>query len=62
MIRYSAATHALNNDLRRIPLRLVPQGDPAERRYVVKVPGEDYMALPGYWMLFVLKEGVAGGD
>jgi galactose oxidase len=60
LIRYSAATHALNNDLRRIPVKLVPQGDPAERRYVVKVPKEDYVALPGYWMLFVLKEGVPG--
>ena len=58
LIRYSAATHALNNDLRRIPVRLVPQGDAAERRYMVKIPVEDYVALPGYWMLFVLKDGV----
>ncbi|KAK0639472.1 hypothetical protein B0T16DRAFT_244765 [Cercophora newfieldiana] len=58
LIRYSAATHALNNDLRRIPVRLVPQGNPADKKYTVRIPAEDFVALPGYWMLFVLKDGV----
>ncbi|KAK5657379.1 hypothetical protein OQA88_2949 [Cercophora sp. LCS_1] len=58
LIRYSAATHALNNDLRRIPVKLVTQGNPADRKYTAKIPAEDFIALPGYWMLFVLKDGV----
>jgi len=55
LIRYSAATHSLNNDLRRIPVKLV---NTADRKYTVKVPTDDFVALPGYWMLFVLKDGV----
>ena len=58
LIRYSAATHALNNDLRRIPLKLVPVGNPSDKKYTVEIPGDDGIALPGYWMLFVLNKGV----
>ncbi|KAK3312171.1 bleached galactose oxidase [Apodospora peruviana] len=55
LIRYSAVTHQLNNDLRRIPLTLVPQGD---RKYTAEIPSDPWVALPGYWMLFVLQNGV----
>src|SRR3569833_2418662 len=61
LIRYSAATHALNNDLRRIPLKLVPVGNPSDKKYTVEIPGDDGIALPGYWMLFVRGGGGPGG-
>ncbi|KAK4182346.1 hypothetical protein QBC35DRAFT_178980 [Podospora australis] len=58
LIRYSPVTHALNNDLRRIPLKLVPQGNPTDKKYQVEIPADPGVALPGYWMLFVLQKGV----
>ena len=59
LIRYSAATHALNNDLRRIKLTLKPEGTAGPNKtYSVQLPKEPGVALPGYWMLFVLRDGV----
>lgn len=60
LIRYSAATHALNNDVRRIILTLVPQGNasPSGKIYTAKIPDSAGVALPGYWMLFVLQKNV----
>ncbi|KAK3345918.1 galactose oxidase precursor [Lasiosphaeria hispida] len=58
LIRYSATTHSLNNDLRRIHLALVPQGNAADRNYTAEIPGDAGVTLPGYWMLFVLRKGV----
>ncbi|KAK3373687.1 bleached galactose oxidase [Lasiosphaeria ovina] len=54
LIRYSAATHALNNDLRRIQLTLRGSG----KNYTAAIPSDPGVALPGYWMLFVLRKGV----
>ncbi|KAK0711779.1 hypothetical protein B0H67DRAFT_647127 [Lasiosphaeris hirsuta] len=58
LIRYSATTHSLNNDLRRIHLTLVPQGNAADRKYTADIPSGAGVTLPGYWMLFVLRKGV----
>jgi galactose oxidase len=61
LIRCSAVTHALNNDLRRIKLTLKLEGNlGAGRRYSAEIPSDPGLALPGYWMLFVLKGGVPG--
>jgi galactose oxidase len=62
LIRYSAATHALNNDLRRIALDTSPIGSPSDHTYTVTIPREDYVALPGYWMLFVLRDGLVPSE
>ncbi|KAK3377642.1 hypothetical protein B0H63DRAFT_547187 [Podospora didyma] len=59
LIRYSAATDSLNNDLRRIPLKLTFVGKDAggtKFGYAVDIPGDPGVALPGYWMLFVLSK------
>ena len=59
LIRYSAATHALNNDLRRIKLTLKPEGTAGTgKKYSAELPKEPRVALPGYWMLFVLRDRV----
>ncbi|KAF2001301.1 carbohydrate-binding module family 32 [Amniculicola lignicola CBS 123094] len=57
LVRYSAATHALNNDMRRIRLALQPVNE-LEKKYTVKIPKDPGVTLPGYWMLFVLANGV----
>lgn len=58
LIRYSATTHSLNNDLRRIKLTVVKEGNASDRRYSVIIPKDEGVTLPGYWMLFVLRNGV----
>jgi len=57
LIRYSATTHTVNNDLRRIKLSLQPVSG-NDKTYTVKIPEDPGVALPGYWMLFVLADGV----
>ena len=57
LLRYSAVTHTLNNDMRRI--KLVPQPVNGEdKTYTLEIPDEPGVTLPGYWMLFVLENGV----
>ena len=57
LVRYGGATHSLNNDQRRIPLELTDMDAPF--RYFVSVPADGGVAIPGYYMLFVLNaEGV----
>ncbi|RSL87008.1 Galactose oxidase [Fusarium floridanum] len=51
LIRYGTATHTVNTDQRRIPLTLTGAG---KNKYTFKVPGDSGIALPGYWMLFVM--------
>lgn len=51
LVRYGSTTHAVNTDQRRIPLRPRKTG---AGTYEVDVPGEGYVAIPGYWMLFVM--------
>ena len=52
LVRYGGATHSLNNDQRRIPLKLHDYGTPFE--YGVSIPADGGVAIPGYWMLFVM--------
>ncbi|KAF9779374.1 hypothetical protein IL306_001919 [Fusarium sp. DS 682] len=55
-IRYGTATHTVNSDQRRIPLTLTNAG---KNSYSFQVPSDPGIALPGYWMLFVMdKNGV----
>jgi galactose oxidase len=58
LIRYGAATHALNNDMRRIKLKLKAEGSASDKKYSMTIPDNSGIALPGYWMLFVLRNGV----
>ena len=58
LIRYSATTHTVNNDLRRIKLTPTLVGNAADKTYTVQIPGDPGVTLPGYWMLFVLAKGV----
>jgi galactose oxidase len=51
LIRYGTATHVVNTDQRRIPLALTGAGT---NKYSFKIPNDSGIALPGYWMLFVL--------
>jgi galactose oxidase len=51
LIRYGTTTHTVNTDQRRIPLELVPVD---VNTYTVSIPDDGGIALPGYWMLFVL--------
>lgn len=52
LVRYGGATHSLNNDQRRMPLTLQDAGRPFT--YFVSVPADGGVAIPGYYMLFVL--------
>ncbi|MCJ1334029.1 hypothetical protein MMC10_010736 [Thelotrema lepadinum] len=58
LIRYSATTHTVNNDLRRIKLNLTTVGYATDNEYTVQIPSDPGVTLPGYWMLFVLAKGV----
>lgn len=57
LLRYSAVTHTLNNDMRRIKLVQRPVSI-EEKTYTFEIPNDPGVALPGYWMLFVLANGV----
>ncbi|KAF4982967.1 hypothetical protein FZEAL_1537 [Fusarium zealandicum] len=50
-IRYGTSTHTVNTDQRRIPLTLAKT---ATNTYKFTVPSDPGIALPGYWMLFVM--------
>ncbi|KAL6717682.1 hypothetical protein ACLMJK_005597 [Lecanora helva] len=52
LVRYGGATHSLNNDQRRMPLTLHEAG--MENKYFVQIPADGGVALPGYYMLFVM--------
>jgi galactose oxidase len=62
LVRYSAATHSLNNDQRRFNLKpdLVSGGGGGTGgfKYKVKLPNAPGVALPGYWMVFAMVNGV----
>jgi galactose oxidase len=58
LIRYSATTHTVNNDLRRIKLNVTIEGKASDKMYSVKIAESPSVALPGYWMLFVLQKNV----
>ena len=52
LVRYGGATHSLNNDQRRLPLTLYETDSPF--RYAVLIPEDGGVAIPGYYMLFVM--------
>ena len=52
LVRYGGTTHSLNNDQRRMPLKLQELGEPC--RYFVSIPEDGGVAVPGYYMLFVM--------
>ncbi|KAL8776889.1 MAG: hypothetical protein Q9213_008091 [Squamulea squamosa] len=52
LVRYGGATHSLNNDQRRIPLTLKELRP--QYSYFLSIPGDGGIAIPGYYMLFVL--------
>ena len=55
IVRYGSVTHSINTDQRRISLDFVANGG----TLLTKLPGDSGVALPGYWMLFVIdKAGV----
>ncbi|KAM0193534.1 hypothetical protein ACHAPQ_005902 [Fusarium lateritium] len=51
LIRYSTATHTVNTDQRRVPLKLTNSGG---NSYSFQLPNDSGIVLPGYWMLFVI--------
>lgn len=51
LVRMGAATHAINNDQRRVPLSIASQSGTS---YVVRTPTSSGIATPGYYMLFAL--------
>jgi len=58
LIRTSAVTHAVNNDERRIPLKMVDK-DLSKGKFTLKIPDNSAVVLPGTYFLFALnKNGV----
>ncbi|KAJ9646383.1 hypothetical protein H2199_002432 [Coniosporium tulheliwenetii] len=51
LVRYGSATHGLNTDQRRIPLKPMSTG---ANQYDVIIPRNTGIVIPGYWMLFVI--------
>ena len=54
LVRYGGATHSLNNDQRRMPLTLRELGAGPSFNYFASIPEDGGVAIPGYYMLFVL--------
>jgi len=58
LTRMSAATHAVNNDERRIPL-VIATADKNSGKYTLKIPANTAVVIPGNYFLFALnKNGV----
>ncbi|KAJ5094744.1 hypothetical protein N7456_010605 [Penicillium angulare] len=55
IVRYGSTTHTVNTDQRRIAVELKSTGD---NKYTFDIPSAPGQALPGYYMLFVMKDGV----
>jgi galactose oxidase len=54
IIRYGSTTHTVNTDQRRIGVQLTQT---ETNKYTFKIPAEPGVAQPGYYMLFVLRDG-----
>lgn len=52
LMRLSSVTHTVNNDQRRVPLKIISTG--GATAYTVQIPSDPGIALPGYYMLFAL--------
>jgi galactose oxidase len=44
--------------MRRIKLAVATEGNASDKKYSMKIPNDSGVTLPGYWMLFVLQNGV----
>jgi galactose oxidase len=51
LMRFGSTTHTVDTDQRRIALTFTTTGT---NQYVFTVPNDPGIALPGYWMIFVL--------
>jgi galactose oxidase len=51
LLRFGSATHTVDTDQRRIALTFTTTGT---NKYVFTVPNDHGIALPGWWMLFVI--------
>ncbi|KAB8295126.1 hypothetical protein EYC80_007057 [Monilinia laxa] len=51
MTRYGSATHTVNTDQRRIPLKPVTTNG---NTYTFTIPADPGIALPGYWMFWAI--------
>ncbi|SAL67382.1 oxidase [Caballeronia udeis] len=51
LMRLSSVTHSLNNEQRRVPLSFSAS---RAGQYVLNIPGDSGVAVPGYYMLFAL--------
>ncbi|KAJ5993464.1 hypothetical protein N7451_009188 [Penicillium sp. IBT 35674x] len=54
IIRYGSTTHTVNTDQRRIGVQLTQT---ETNKYTFSIPAEPGIAQPGYYMLFVLRNG-----
>jgi galactose oxidase len=56
LMRLSAVTHTVNNDQRRIPLTIASSNvtGSGPDSYVLSIPSDPGVVLPGYYMLFAL--------
>ena len=52
LVRLSSVTHTVNNDQRRIPLKILSTS--GATAYTVQIPADPGVTLPGYYMLFAL--------
>ena len=52
LMRNGSATHTVNNDERRVPLAI--DSTSGASSYVLRVPSDPGVAVPGYYMLFAL--------
>lgn len=55
LIRLGTATHTVNTDQRRIPLKVIPTSI-FGNDWKVNLPGDPGILIPGYWMLFVMDQ------
>ncbi|KAL8800932.1 MAG: hypothetical protein Q9182_004814 [Xanthomendoza sp. 2 TL-2023] len=51
MVRFGSVTHSVNTDQRRVPLASMTGGG---NTYIVLIPREPGVAVPGWWMLFAM--------
>lgn len=52
LMRNSSVTHSVNNDQRRVPISIASGSGPTS--YILNIPSDPGVALPGYYMLFAL--------
>lgn len=52
LMRSGSVTHTVNNDQRRVPIAIDSTSGPTS--YVLRIPTDPGIALPGYYMLFAL--------